>query len=81
MADQVNRILIVEKGFGASKLPLLQAHLRQDTEIQIPVIPEPTDDLNGGVEIVISTIKEFKPDVLIGSSRGGKVIGKLLFKI
>jgi len=76
--SSVSRILIVEKGFGSSRLPLLKSHLPQEVQVQIPIVPEPTDDLESGVQLLCSAIKEFNPDVLIGSSRGGKLVAELI---
>lgn len=41
-------------------------------------IPEPTDDIETGFNTLKDWIERWKPDVLIASSRGGKLAGKLI---
>jgi len=69
------KILVPDKGCGGHKLTYLQKHFEH---CQVAKVPEPTDDLEGGVTILTEAITSNQPHVLIASSRGGKFIAELI---
>jgi hypothetical protein len=71
------RVLVVQKGLGGNKRQLLEAG---PFVVTVPEIPEPvdTEGIAVGMDILASAVRDFRPDVVLASSRGGKLAAKLL---
>eukprot|EP01080_Neovahlkampfia_damariscottae_P012538 gene12538-6359_t len=71
------KILAVGKGMGQSKKNYLKNNHTKENLLILDT-PEPTDDFEGGLKTLENEIKQFKPDVVIGCSRGAKYVMELL---
>jgi hypothetical protein len=73
------RVVVVGPGSGFLKRSECAQAVRDAFNIDIPVIPEPTDDLDGGVKLLERVLGDpFPADVLVASSRGGAYAAELI---
>jgi hypothetical protein len=69
------KVLVIDKGFakdGRIK------HIQQLFTVEMITVPEPTDEIEKGVEILKNKIETWRPNVIIASSRGGKYAAELV---
>jgi hypothetical protein len=60
------KVLVIDKGF--SKDGRIK-HIQQLFTVEMITVPEPTDEIEKGVEILKNKIETWRPNVIIAASR------------
>ena len=73
------RLLIIGRGTSSKRRSYMNSKYDKEKLMYVEDLPEPLEkeEIEEGLKVLKEKIEEFNPDVVIGSSRGGKyAVGK-----
>lgn len=71
-------VLAIGPGSGFRSKPARLTQLQSLHTVQFPELPEPTDDMSGGLDTLFAHLVERRTDLIVAGSRGGAYVAQML---